>query len=504
MPLFDFLRPESERIRDANNYNKKEIVKKLESIKNSSRSVEISQLLSQIISQLTGQQQTSSKKVIDIDNKIIAKLNLVSQSTAKQNVASSVSDLIDILELVIERGAYCTSQTFETRAERRARERAERMNSRYATEVEETQEAKRQKEIDDAQDELDALKNKHKQLSAIFTECPSNALKARLGTIKMRVGGLQQKIDMLTKAQMAEVGVGVTDEIGSTATHIGNTTTINKAEMAMKAEETKQNVAELNDLFGAANEYTSEVMGAVGSMSSIGVGDVTSLDDVTSLGDVTSFGSFGTATKAAPAQTQFGEFDASKMDTREAGRELDKAIKAMKNGIEKINEEMDDANDEYSDYGRDLARLLTKRRSAAPAEYRMLDHQIDELYSRRQSVSDKMDLLYQQKSQLNDKLSMLEKIKTLNAVNSMNADFNQISGGLFKDYEGMAMYISSCIEGFNTTGTDIGIATTVAGSVRPDVGSASASMGRAFDASAINMGDADKYAALEQELGITM
>ena len=508
MAIFDFLKPESEKVKDTNNYNKTQIIKQLEAIKNTSRSIEISQLISQVVKQLTGQQQTSSKKVVDIDNRILSKLDSVSKNTAKQNVGGGVSDMIDVLEYVVERDAYCTSQVFETRAERREREKAEKMKNKYATVVEETQDEKRQKQIDELQDQLDALVSKHKQLAEIFVECPSEALKARLASIKLDVGKCQQQIAIISRVKNAEKQVETKDDVSGTVANVGKDTTINKAEMAMKAEEAKQNAAALNELLGAADAYASEVDGALGGLFSSSYGDVTSLDDVTSLGnvtsldDVTSLGSFGTTAKAAPAQTQFGGFDASKMDTREAGRELDKAIKAMKAGIEKINNEMDDANDEYSDYGRDLARLLTKRRSAAPAEYRMLDHQIDELYSRRQSVSDKMDLLYQQKSQLNDKLSMLEKIKTVNAVNTMNADFNQISGGLFSDYEGMSMYISSCIEGFNTAGADIGIATTVAGSVRPEVGSASASMGRAFDASAINMGDADKYAALEQELGI--
>ena len=133
MAIFDFLKPESEKVKDTNNYNKTQIIKQLEAIKNTSRSIEISQLISQVVKQLTGQQQTSSKKVVDIDNRILSKLDSVSKNTAKQNVGGGVSDMIDVLEYVVERGAYCTSQVFETRAERREREKAEKMKNKYAT-----------------------------------------------------------------------------------------------------------------------------------------------------------------------------------------------------------------------------------------------------------------------------------------------------------------------------------------------------------------------------------
>jgi hypothetical protein len=208
---------------------------------------------------------------------------------------------------------------------------------------------------------------------------------------------------------------------------------------------------------------------------------------------------FGTAAPAgAPAQTQYGGFDASSVGTQQMANEINKTISVMQRNIETYQDKIDEANDEYKNYNNELRRLLEKRKTASPADCLALDGEIDQLNSRRTNVAHAIKRYRQAVAQLSDKLSLMEKLATQQDVTATNMQIEKLTNGKFTDFAGLSMYINESIKTSNEDGDELGIAVNISEGEEISMNSASGAAAALADAGLSK--DEHKYDSLLEEL----
>jgi chromosome segregation ATPase len=206
---------------------------------------------------------------------------------------------------------------------------------------------------------------------------------------------------------------------------------------------------------------------------------------------------------AAPAQTQaqYGGFNASEVGTASMANDIRRTQQAIQNSIDAFNDKIEDANDELNDYNAELRPLLERRKVASPSECLALDGQIDQINAKRGSVIYKIKRFRQEQAQLNDKLALLDKLSAQQDLASTNAQIEQITGGKFADFAGLAMFLNDAVRESNEQLEEIGTAINVAESEEIMMNSASAAGAALSDAGALGK-DEHKYDSLEADIGM--
>ena len=209
------------------------------------------------------------------------------------------------------------------------------------------------------------------------------------------------------------------------------------------------------------------------------------------------------ANATAGKQTQYGGFNASEVGSTTMANDIRRTTQAIKNSLETYDEKIQDANDELADLNAELRPLLQRRQTASPSDCLALDGQIDQLNSKRSSIIYKIKRFRQEQAQLNDKLALLDKLDAQQDLTATNQKIEQLTGGKFADFAGLAMFLNEAVKESNEQLEEIGTAVSVAESEEIMMNSASGISAVLSDAGTLGK-DEHKYDALANEIGLTL
>jgi hypothetical protein len=214
-----------------------------------------------------------------------------------------------------------------------------------------------------------------------------------------------------------------------------------------------------------------------------------------------STGGFGaTQSTGAARQTQFGGFDASAMGTTAMTQDINKTKQSIEQSMEAYNDKIDDAADDLADLNAQLKPLLLKRQNATPSECTVLDGQIDQLNAKRNSVMYSLKRYRQAVATLQEQLSLVERLSTQQDLDSTKARIQQMTGGRFADFEGLAMFLKDSVARSNEQLDEIGTASMVADSEEINMNTFSGSSAVFSDTAGGK--DENRYDALMTDLGL--
>lgn len=208
----------------------------------------------------------------------------------------------------------------------------------------------------------------------------------------------------------------------------------------------------------------------------------------------------GSASSATGGATSFNP-SATTGDYSRQLNEIKRAQSALEQSQETYREKMEEANDELRELNNQLKPLLAKRRSATPTDCLMLDGQIDQLNSKRNSVQHAIRRYRNALAELMEKAQLMDKLEIQKDLESTAANLKRLTGGQFEDFGSIAMYIKEGVQKANEQLEDIGTANAVADGEEINVNSFSGSSAVYTDRT--DAKDEDKYSALEQDLGLS-
>ena len=497
MAFFGLFGNKEKKNREINNSNKKQILTLIQGLQMSCRNAEAITVLRNIQTELQSQGETSSEQVIALDGEVQQLLAEANTFILKQQYPTAITKLKKALNKVIDRHQYCVAGGQMTKQDKAAADRAASMFAHISSNAQKSRAEELQSQIDEKNAELDALRKEYEDLKKLHEQNPNNAsINAQATTVITKIKALTTAINNLSielsketvDTSLSEMA-SANEELVKGRTFSEEQMEINRAKVVSQNEqfkETQSQVASGMDLLGVS---------AGGAFDPFAEGNQSAAFDPFASGDP-----FADGNKSKQS-AQYGGFDAAAVGSAEMAGDIRKATQAIENSIDLYTDKIDDANDDLEDFNSQLRPLLERRKTASPSDCLVLDGQIDQINARRNGVIYKIKRYRQTVAQLNDKLSLLEKLSTQQDVQSTNAKIEQLTGGKFTDFEGLAMYLNEAVKESNEQLEEIGTAVSVAESEEIMMNSASGASAALSDAATVK--DEHKYDALEQELTAT-
>ena len=490
---------------DVNNANKAQIISLISQTQMVCKDATALGTLRSIQTQLQGQGESSKSELLAIDNEILSLVTDAHKFILKQQYPTAITKLAKALDKTIDRSQYCMMGGQMTKGDAKRAKEAEKLRDKIAAEPKSRLE-ELQAQIDEKNAELDSLNAEFERLKGLYTANPTNAsIIAQANTVKSKIATTKNLINTLTIELTAESQNQAIVDVASTNETIANSRSFNETEMEINRAKLQAQNEECNAL--------SEQIAMNNSVLSAGMEDMFAnpfADETSSaasvfnpFADTVSTGSTASASSKGQAQTQYGGFDASEVGSAAMATDIRRAAQAIQNSIDAFNDKIEDANDELSDYNAELRPLLQRRETASPSDCLALDGQIDQINAKRNSVIYKIKRFRQAQAQLNDKLALLDKLSAQQDLSATDKQIEQLTGGKFTDFAGLAMFLNDSVKASNEELEEIGTAISVAESEEIIMNSQSATAAALSDAGALGK-DEHKYDALKQDIGLTL
>jgi hypothetical protein len=493
-----FFKGKEKKNKEAINASKQQILMMIQTAQLSCKDPNAATVLRNISSELQSQGETSEEKVLAIDFEVKQLLAEANSFMLKNQYPTAITKLNKAYNRAVDRHQYCFAGGQMTKEDAARARQTQRMMDKIAQETQKTRAEELQSQIDEKNAELDALNAEFENLRQLYQRNPANAaIMAQATSVKAKIAATKSTINNLTSELNIEMSNDLVAQMAKDNEQLvkGRTHTESEMEVARSAlmsqnDEIKktQAQAEANfDLLGqGAQGFFNPFEDSVGMTAGAGMANP--------------FGDMMATPGATQQSRQYGTFDAAAVGTVDMARDIAKTARALQESIEAYTDKIDDANDELNDFNAELRPLLERRRNASPSDCLVLDGQIDQLNAKRSSVIYRIKRYRQVVSQLNDKMSLLDKLNTQQDLASTNLRIEQLTGGKFSDFEGLAMFLNDSVKQSNEQLEEIGTAVSVADSEEILMNSASGVSAALSDAATTK--DEDKYNALMGELGM--
>ena len=491
-----------------NDANKQQIISDIGSIMRNSRG-EITAMLKDIQLEIQSHGQSGSEEVLRQDMQIKKLLGEINEAVVKGRDSMVITKLGQVKTAVANRKIHCGAGGQLTKADAKAAKAQAKLEKKLAKknklgEIEQTRTESLQEKLDEENAKLEDLRKTLMALHERHKKNPADqSIVAQATTISMQIKASEAIIQKYT-AEIQREGIAdiysSTVQIGETLTQ-GRTVSNDQMDVLREAMQSQneamaadvqQNQADMAN-FGAIN-----ALGAMGNpFEAANAGAVTFADPFAGLEGA---GSAMGAQSSQARQTQYGGFDASEMGSREMMQDINKTKQSLQQSMDAYNDKMDDLSDELSDLNAQLKPLLIKRETASPSECMVLDGQIDQLNAKRNSVQYTIKRTRQALSTLQEQMSLMERLSTQQDLEATNAKIQQMTGGRFADFEGLAMFLKDSVARSNEQLEEIGTATMVADSEEINMNTFSGSS--AVFSDTMGNKDENRYDALKRDLGL--
>lgn len=488
-----------------NEMNKQQIISEITGIMRNSRG-EATAMLKDLQLEMQSHGSSDSVEVTKQDALILSLLKEVNAAVIKGQESMVITKLSQVKAAVAERKINCSSGGQLTKADaKRAREQEKTMRKlgKHGVKVEKTRSEELQDMIsvetamlDDLQRQLLMLRDRHQK------NPNDRAIISQAQTVQLKMKLSKEKIDSYTVELQREDAANVLIETDKTNSEL----TKGRTHSADELEVLASNLDAANAAKKETMEQTASYLSRLGQNDAFGsMTDPFAMDNGVSFADpFAEVGGAGTAAFGTQAsgqkKTQYGGFDASSMGTSAMANDINRTKQSIQQSMDTYNDKMEDASDELNDLNAQLKPLLLRREKASPSECMVLDGQIDQLNAKRNSVQYTIKRYRQTLATLQEQLSLIEKLSTQQDLDATNAKIQQMTGGKFSDFEGLAMFLKDSVARSNEQLDEIGTAGMVADSEEINMNTFSGSSAVFSDTA----GDKDesKYDALKKDLGL--
>ncbi|MDE6666907.1 MAG: hypothetical protein K2K38_01000 [Clostridia bacterium] len=489
------------KIEETNTYNKNQIISTVTALTMSNRlGGEIASYLKDIQLEMQNQGNSSSEEVMKLDALILSLLQEVSVCLSKQQSTAAVNKLEKIKKAVAERQSYCIMGGQKTKADLKREQQAQKTLGKMAKQgiaYEKSRAEELQDRIDEENAKLADLNKAFEKLRERHAANPTDrSIISQANVCKMEITNTVNKLNGLQAELEREKTTTIFEETYNTNAELVNGRTVSDDQMQVYRE----NIAETNQRRAEEQSQVAADMAALGAGSAFGA-----LGDPFAEGDA--FGAFGdpfattTAGTAATSQTMGGATAlGGVMGTAEMANDINRTRQALQQSIDTYNDKIDDVQDELNDLNAQLKPLLIKRKTASPSDCLILDGQIDQLNAKRNGVQYSIRRYRNALSTLQEQLLLIDKLSTQQDLEATNMKINQMTGGRFADYQGLATYLKEAVAKSNEQLDEIGVAGAVADSEEINMNTFAGAAAAYTDMNEEK--DEAKYESLEKDLGL--
>lgn len=505
MGLFDIFN-KKKKTTEAISASRNIIIQTLATMKVTCRDADTVHMLNEIRAAIEAQPESKKEEVVRVDMEILNLLDRAGEDISAAMYSNARAALFDVKSKITERSKYCSLGGTPVSGSQRGEDYLKKLREKYPLGDKSSIESIKD-EIRKTNRALEENKKKFEYLKERYEESGDQVIAMEAESLDLDMIEQENNLRTLTNylttlnqsvhiERISETGNRWKSEVEEAELNAQIAEDNYDRHMAEQQDREDRN-ARLNDKLHA---------GAQGGRQGTNVFDRRSAADNSASVFERRGGSTqqrtGAAAQGTAQQTQYGNFDASNINSREMMQDIKRTISALEKQIENCNDKIEDANDDFTDLNSQLRSLLTRRENASPSQCLVLDGQIDELNSKRSSVMNKIKQYRQIKANLSDRLNILEKLGTAQDTSSMLSTISEITGGRLSDMEGIAMFLKDTVSRNNEALENMGMAVAVTESEDIAMNSVSATYAGLTDATNISVKDDHKYDNLMLDLGM--
>ena len=504
MGLFDIFN-KKKKTADAISASRNYIIQTIATMKVTCRDADTVRMLNEIRAAIEAQPESKKEEVVRVDMEILNLLERAGEDIAAAMYSNARAALFDVKSKITERSKYCGLGGTPTAGAQKGEDYLKKLRAKFPigdkSSIESIKDELRQenRRLEENKKKFEYLRERYEesgdQIIAMEATALDNEMIEQENNIRTLTNYLQTLIQHQTMERVSEQGSRWKAEVEEA--EINSQIAEQNFDRHMQEQDKREeNISRISDKLHSS---------AAGGRQTANVFDRrTSAGTTGNVFDRRGGQTAQTASStAAPAQqTQYGNFDASNISSREMKQDIKRTIDALNKQIDDCNDKIEDANDDFNDLNAQLRSLLMKRENASPSQCLVLDGQIDELNSKRSSVMSKIKQYRQIKANLSDRLNLIEKLGTQQDIASMTNTISQITGGRLSDIEGISMFLKDSIARANESLENTGMAVAVSESEDINMGSVSATYAGLTDATNVSVKDDHKYDNLMMDLGM--
>lgn len=283
--------------------------------------------------------------------------------------------------------------------------------------------------LDDASDEFEKTLKRYNELLAVYNSAPDykkQSYVAELKQLKMKLQNLQTKIAFQTQNLTNAATNEALDEqlaMQAEAKKLQQQQGISAAELQSKSVELQSARAEQQQI----NEQSEALNQMLFADASLGNMEFQPFDQSFATNQFQEFGATGTSqSTGSMGNSQVQE----SANIKEARKKAEINLEKLEAANEELKDQLAEKNREYRRLADKARELLAKRKNMSQAEYKTIDHQIDELKVKMISLSREIDSYQNVLQQNNLKVALLNQLKTennLDIVNKLGANLSTAS-----------------------------------------------------------------------------
>lgn len=490
-----------------NETSKQQIISQLTTIMRNSRGEAIA-MLKDIQLEMQSHGASDSIEVAKQDAHITKLLGEINAAVVKGQDALVVTKLRQVKSAVAERKINCTGGGQLTKADAKAAKEQAKLAKKLEKQgikVEQTRSESLEETIANETAKLADLQKTMDELKARYQKNPNDrSIISQANTIKMQIQTTKERINSYeVELQRENLTTSMQQTVEDNASLVQGRTVSDDQIEVLGASMDEANAARKQTM-----EQTQANMARFGQLNAFGnMGNPFEDSDSVSFANPFAdeagsvFGSTATGAQSGQQkQTQYGGFNASEMGTAAMAQDINKTKQSIQQSMDAYNDKMDDLSDDLADLNAQLKPLLLKRKNATPSECTILDGQIDQLNAKRNSVQYTIKRTRQALATLQEQMSLMDRLSTQQDLDATNAKIQQMTGGRFSDFEGLAMFLKDSVSRSNEQLEEIGTASMVADSEEINMNTFSGSS--AVFSDTMGNKDEDRYADLERDLGL--
>ena len=489
-----------------NEGNKQLIISTIMSLMRDSRG-EITSMLKDIQIEIQAHGSSDSEEVLRQDLLIKKLLDDIKVAVAKGNDTMAITKLSQVKTAVVNRKIHCTAGGQLTKADAKAAKEQAKLEKKLAKrqgldKIEQTRSESLQEKLDEENAKLSDLRKTLTMLHERYKKNPTDAsILAQANTVNMKIKASEAIIQKYT----AEIQREDIADTYSTTVQIGETLTQGRTISNDQMDVLRDAMQSQNQAMAETIQQNQQDLANFGQVNAVGaMGNPFESMNASAVNFANPFASLegaGMGVQTAEArQTQFGGFDASGMGTASMAQDINKTKQSLQQSMDAYNDKMDDLADDLADLDAQLKPLIMRRENASASECMILDGQIDQLNAKRNSVQYSIKRTRQALSTLQEQMSLMDRLSTQQDLDATNAKIQQMTGGRFADFEGLAMFLKDSVARSNEQLEEIGTATMVADSEEINMNTFSGSSAVFTDTAGAK--DENKYDTLKRELGL--
>lgn len=486
MGLFNMFKKKEDYTK-VNNLNKTQILTLIQNVHMNCKNPEAISLLRNIQEELQGQGETPSAEVVGIDRQIQALLSEANTYVVKQQYAIVLTKLNKAFSLAADRRQHCAVGGQMTKADKKAKAKADKITANLNKNVKKTRAEELEEEIEKKTAELAIAEAEFQKLKKLHEANPANSSILSQGRAKqIQITALKNQLSALSNEHAAETTVKGQEDILAAGEQLASNRTYT-------AEQVQINTARLAEQEARNQEAADIAKMGLQSMQ-------TSAIAMDPFAEESAFNPFAESNVFGQASGAQSAFTPGKMSSQEMANDIKATVKALQKSIDAYTEKIDTASEDFEDCNAQLKPLLIKRQTASASDCLLLDGQIDQINAKRSSIVYKIKRYRQAVAELNDKLTIMDKLSTQQDMESTNAKIAELTGGKFNDYLSLAAYLDDAVKASNASLEELSTAVNLSESEGILMNSAAGATAALTDAATVK--DEDKYASLEQEMGV--